>query len=197
MLRDQRRRGWRTRHRIEHAGPGPLRTNARRPAQSERVTVTFMGVIVAMVIVGGACTTASNDLVDQALTNPEPASVFELQTGVCFNSSNLGLDGDITSIEVVTCTEPHRFQVFDTVIHDAPAGAPFDAEALRTDAQNLCLDGFARAVGRTFEDSPELELLPLRPSEASWSEAGDRTTYCIAYPGDETAFPDESLLGAG
>lgn len=121
--------------------------------------------------------------------------MFELDTGVCFNSANLGqANDDITSIEVVSCTEPHRFEVFDTVIHDEPAGAVFDAEALRDDAQNLCLAGFEEAVGRTFEESPELELLPVRPSETSWTDAGDRTTYCVAFPGDETAFPVESLL---
>ena len=194
-----RRRGWRTR----------LGTNSSFGLSALALTTAL----------AGSCAGASDELVNQALTAAREVPVFELSTGVCFNSETLTVDtsdasatdgaatGDpgadepggesgndnVTSIDVVECSEPHRFQVFATVIHDCAAGAPFDNAAISADAQDQCDDGFEAAVGRTFEDSPDLELLPLRPSEASW-QAGDRTTFCIAFPGDRTAFPDESLL---
>lgn len=132
----------------------------------------------------GACSNDGDDLARRAISVAEATSVFELDTGTCFNSADLADSGQaISEIAQVPCTDPHRFEVVATAVHPAAATEDFPGEDRLSDFSiERCTELFASALGRPYEAAADLEIVPLRPSSTSWTNSGDRTIHCVVYP---------------
>lgn len=115
--------------------------------------------------------------------------VATVDVGACLDST--ALDGEITEIPTVDCTESHDAQVvgkFELADGDFPG-----TEAVDTEAETQCVELFSEYVGIPWEESsvPNLSWIP--PSEETWDQAGDREVICIAVLDEPTT---ESLEGA-
>jgi hypothetical protein len=100
--------------------------------------------------------------------------VFALAVGQCLVPPTK-VQAELTSIEVVPCTDPHTQQVY-AVVHDGAGSYPTPA-ALSTFANAHCLDDFAGFVGVSYQKS-SLYFTYLLPSVRSWA-AGDRSVVCV------------------
>ena len=105
-------------------------------------------------------------------------SVFELSVGDCFDDpSNFE---EVTSVEVVECTEPHDNEVYANLT--VPNSSFPGIQAMQTQADDLCHDDFGDFVGTPWEDSL-LDYGWLHPTEESWDD-GDRVVTCFLYDAD-------------
>jgi hypothetical protein len=105
-------------------------------------------------------------------------SVFDLSVGDCFDDpSNFE---EVSSVEVVECTEPHDNEVYaDRTV----ANASFPGiQAMQVEADEMCLEDFGTFVGTRWEDSL-LDYGWLHPTEDSWDD-GDRIVTCFLYNTD-------------
>lgn len=102
----------------------------------------------------------------------------ELRVGHCFD---LGPDGEVTSVAVVPCDEPHQTEVFSEF--ELPNEKEFPGyEAVIADAEAGCARRFPEFVGIPVKDS-ELEIHIIYPHESAWP--GSRTVTCtISQPAD-------------
>ncbi|MEL6891873.1 MAG: septum formation family protein [Actinomycetota bacterium] len=104
---------------------------------------------------------------------------FRLQLGDCIES--LG-DGDgFDSLPVVPCSARHQAEIYH--VFDLADGPWPGSDAVRDRAADGCVGAFARFVGVDFAAS-SYDVTPLRPSEASWNEIGDRQVLCALFEVD-------------
>ncbi|TVR24597.1 MAG: hypothetical protein EA387_05445 [Nitriliruptor sp.] len=109
--------------------------------------------------------------------------VSALEVGRCLDEP--GERTGIEEVELVSCDEPHDFEVFALV--DLPEGMyPGDSEVVDR-AKDACRDRFAAYVG-VEESASALATGFLAPSEGGW-EGGDRQVVCLLYE------PDQRLEG--
>ncbi|MGY6502578.1 MAG: septum formation family protein [Acidimicrobiales bacterium] len=142
-----------------------------------------------------ATTTTVPDESDDETTTQ--VSAFALSTGDCFVADEIddGQGGLVTSVELVSCSEPHLAVVYGTEELDAPADAPFPGIDDRDVAsRDLCEPGFESYVGAPLSTS-ELVLMWLAPTPDTWDE-GDRDVSCaVAAPEGELL--TEPVQGSG
>jgi hypothetical protein len=116
-----------------------------------------------------------------AIVSGGSLGAFSIRVGDCFDDTSASFaEGvtEVTSLPAVPCNEPHDnevFAVFDIQQSSFPQG-----DAMESIAYDTCLDRFESFVGRDYETSA-LDVLSLYPTEASWTQQGDREVVCAVY----------------
>lgn len=101
------------------------------------------------------------------------AAASTLRIGDCMNEP---ADGEIQSVPVVPCTDPHEFEIFhefNLQVDDFPQ----TDEAMDELTLPSCDAAFATFVGRGVEGS-KLDYFTLTPTHESWTQGKDRTIQC-------------------
>ena len=125
-----------------------------------------MRVIVSSVILGLVVAACSGN-------------VFDLAVGDCFDDGDMSVEGveEVGEVPMVECSEPHDNEVYAVVGID---GDRFPGEiAMRTEADEVCLDAFEGFVGLDYQTSV-LDFGWLVPTAETW-DAGDRVVACFIY----------------
>jgi Septum formation len=119
-------------------------------------------------------------------------SVFDLQVGDCFSA-----DGDaVGSVLVVDCAEPHVYEVFGLIGHEAANGEPYPGDtAILEYGDEACRAPFGDYVGHDYETSVYW-ITTVTPSEETWDE-GDREIVCALRLGEEGEESTGSAAGSG
>lgn len=102
-------------------------------------------------------------------------SVLTLGVGDCLQSDIL--EGDVSDVAVVPCSDPHDAEVYALLELTGQEYPGIDA--VNAAAEDFCLSEFAEFVGIRHADS-EIVVYPLLPTQDSWTEQGDRDILCIA-----------------
>lgn len=135
------------------------------------VTLTAIAVVVAL-FVGRAATAP----LPADVSEPRSAHARQLVLGNCL--AELPDDGEVSSVRVVPCADPHEAQVVARTDFAADAVWP-GQDAAGARVSRVCspavLSGDAPTEG--------IELVVWSPSEASWAQ-GDRTGLCVAATGE-------------
>lgn len=121
------------------------------------------------------------------------APLPKVAVGTCMNGINEGVAVTTSSTRPVDCGTPHDNEVVGVVALDDSGAFPGDA-TIEATAQRECVRLFADYVGIAF-DASVLEMLPLVPTELSWSK-GDRQISCIVLTVDGSRLTG-SVKGAG
>ena len=109
---------------------------------------------------------------------------FDLLVGTCFNQYTY-LDRNDLPAQLTTaigCTRPHNGQVYATLIHDAPTGAPYPGEeSVNSWGQERCYERFEQFVGLAYELS-QLDIGMITPSRTDWEgESSRRGISCFVH----------------
>ena len=129
--------------------------------------------VIAVVIVVGLASAASRDPVTGTVVDGGRVSVEDVAVGDCL-AEVLG-EGDLRTVKVVPCTEPHHGEAFATFI--LPAGEYPGEDAVTKAAEDGCSN---RVPSDLDEDlAQQLTLFYLYPKKSNWV-LGDRNVTCIA-----------------
>lgn len=109
------------------------------------------------------------------------AQVPTAEVGDCLQMKSL--EGEVTQIPTVDCTEEHDAQVVHAF--DMPEGDYPSDEEWATVIEEGCLEGFEEFIGISYADS-SLSVRDLSPTQESW-EADDRQVLCVAFTEAEPA----------
>lgn len=105
--------------------------------------------------------------------------VASVEVGSCVNSSDL--QGQVTEIPTVDCTEEHDAQVFHKFeLDDGDFPGQDKVDSL---AQEGCKAEFEGFVGTPLQES-SLTISYMPPNEKTWTEANDREVLCFAITRD-------------
>lgn len=114
----------------------------------------------------------------QEILEEGDVSVYEIRVGDCLDSAELS--GELNSVPVVPCGEPHDAEIYDSVML---SGDEFPGEAeVGAQADEYCVGAFESFVGVAYEDS-ELYASTILPSADSWND-GDREVLCVILDSD-------------
>ncbi|RXR25895.1 DUF4190 domain-containing protein [Oerskovia turbata] len=142
------------------------------------VTLTAIAVVVAL-LVGDAATRP----LPAEVSEPRSAHARQLVLGACL--ADLPDDGEVSTVRVVPCTDPHEAEVVART--DFPADAAWPGQdAADARVSRVCTP----AVLSADVPADDVELFVWSPSEASWAQ-GDRTGLCVASTG---ALTEGSLI---
>lgn len=101
--------------------------------------------------------------------------VATAEVGACTNTSDL--QGEITDIPTVDCSEEHDAQVigkFDLDDGDFPG-----EDAIATAAEEGCREQFESFIGISYDES-SLLMNFIGPNQSTWEQANDREVICFA-----------------
>ena len=119
-----------------------------------------------------------------ASTSAEPTSVFDLDVGDCFSVES----DELTSVVVVDCEEPHEYEAFAVLDHEAGEADPFPGDELMLEYGNTeCQAPFQAYVGVEYETSIWF-ITSVFPSEETWA-TGDREIVCTLNQQDADSEP--------
>jgi len=107
----------------------------------------------------------------------------DLAVGDCYDQAGQGV------VLVLDCADPHSFEVFASLLVDAPE---YPTDTLETTATDRCRTAFGSFIGLEY-DASELSLRYVAPSDTTW-EQGDREVLCIV--ADPAGRTTGSLAGA-
>ena len=142
-------------------------------------SVALAGCSVIGNIIGGGTTTPGEG---------EDTDVFTIRVGDCLNDG--GVQGEVSSVRAVDCSELHDSEAYASVIVD-DGDFPGDS-ALNDQAISDCSTEFGSFVGLDY-DSSELDFSYYYPTEESWGQ-GDREILCLMI--DPSGQVTGSLRGA-
>ncbi|MFV0260733.1 MAG: septum formation family protein [Acidimicrobiales bacterium] len=100
---------------------------------------------------------------------------FDLRVGDCFEDPG---DGEVGSVYVVPCDQPHGFEVYYSF--DLPDGAMPQGQDMEDAWVSGCLSQFEPFVGSPF-DSSTLDISAIYPTDDTW-DGGDREVLCSVTP---------------
>jgi len=106
-----------------------------------------------------------------------------IRLGDCLNDEEVSNDesvGEVASLDVVDCDEPHDSEVFGFPAYEL-SDYPSDDE-LYSIADEQCFDLFEPYVGADY-DTSSLDFSYYTPTRASW-KYGDRDAMCVLYDVD-------------
>lgn len=125
---------------------------------------------------GGNGATSGTDGTDAPVGTD--TDVFTVKVGDCLNDS--AVEGEVTSVKAVDCTEPHDSEAFKSIDMD-DGDFPGDT-AVEDAAVSGCTEAFAGFVGLDYETSL-LDFSYYTPTEAGWG-GGDREILCLVIDPD-------------
>ena len=118
-------------------------------------------------------------LITEALNGGE-SDVFSITVGDCLNDD--AAEGDVSTVPIVDCDEPHDTEIYASIIMDDGA---YPGESDTVDfADQACYDEFADFVGTSVEESA-YAYATLYPTQDSWDNFGDREVLCRIALADE------------
>ncbi len=141
---------------------------------------TAAGRIAALALAALLLTGCS--IVADALGDGE-TGVFTLEVGDCLNDS--GAKGEVSSLPVVDCDEPHDSEIYASVLMEGDEYPGTDATVQF--AETACYDRFEDFVGIP-QDESKYGFGTLYPTLDSWA-GGDREVLCRIVLGDSTGTP--------
>jgi len=134
-------------------------------------------LLVAALVLAGACSKDKAERDDGEITKAGPISVFELRPGDCLYPDDKAV-GEIENIKAVPCTEPHTQEVYAVPkFPDDSDVYPGEAE-IQKFADASCLEAFGEYTGIDYLDS-NLYFSYLHPSLDSWNSGDDREVVCV------------------
>ena len=118
-------------------------------------------------------------------------SVFDLEIGQCIN---VPTSGEVSTAEVVECSEPHDAEVFALPQHPPAPTSPFPGTTEIGQFAKHGVPGGLRAVRR--HRLPELRAVfsALQPTQETWDQADDREVACLLV-GENGAQSDREQAG--
>ena len=115
----------------------------------------------------------------------------ELQVGDCFNFNNNDSSTQVGDVEVVDCSAPHLYEVYNN--YQITQSTFPDTSTMESEQRTACYDTFETYVGTSYDRS-QYDATTLTPTEASWAQ-GDHTITCILKTKDGSEITG-SLKGA-
>lgn len=111
----------------------------------------------------------------------EAVSVLKATPGQCFVGQQK-IEAEITDLQSVPCSAPHRQEAYAVVKYTPPAGVEGDAfpgdAVLTAYADATCAQSFETYVGISYLDS-SLFFTYLIPSARGWQESDDQDVLCL------------------
>ena len=138
-----------------------------------RSILGIAGAAVAAVI-GITSAAQRNDAGE--ITAAGSVDAFEVRLGDCFDDEAFE-SSEISEIPAVPCAEPHDNEVY--ALFDIQGEWPGE-ERVEELAYEGCLERFAGAIGKTYEDS-EIDYTVIYPTEGSWEQRDDREVVCVGF----------------
>lgn len=147
------------------------------------------GVVVAAAIALTGCSLINQVTGGGTTEDGTQTSAFSIKVGDCLNDGDL--TGEVETVPVVACTEPHDSEAYASIILN---GATFPgADVVDQEAQDGCLEAFEPYVGKSY-DTSQYEVSYYYPTEATWAN-GDREILCVIY--DPAGKSTGSAKGSG
>ncbi len=103
--------------------------------------------------------------------------VFDIGVGDCLPSEETEVEGEVSTVQTVPCSEPHGGEAY--AAGDMPDGVYPGELEIQEFADQFCIDEFNLFVGTSYEYS-ELDFTYYVPTDQSWA-SGDREILCIVY----------------
>jgi hypothetical protein len=138
-----------------------------------RSIATIAGAAVAAVI---GITTAAERNAAGEISSAGALGAFEMRVGDCFDDEAFETT-EISEVPAVPCSQPHDNEVY--AVFDIVGEWPGE-ERVEELAYEGCFERFARAIGKTYEDSV-IDFTTLYPTEGSWNQRDDREVICVGY----------------
>ena len=138
-----------------------------------RSILGIAGAAVAAVI---GITTAAQRNDAGEITDAGSVGAFEVRIGDCFNDEAFE-NTEISEIPAVPCAEPHDNEVY--AAFDITGEWP-GTDRVEELAHEGCLERFAGAVGKSYEESV-IDYTTIYPTEGSWNQRDDREVLCVGY----------------
>lgn len=111
--------------------------------------------------------------------NGGESDVFTIKVGDCLNDEAAG--GEISTVPVVDCAEPHDSEIYASIIMD-DGDYPGESDTIDI-ADEACYQEFDDFVGTSYEESL-YSYATLYPTSQSWA-SGDREILCRIALADE------------
>jgi hypothetical protein len=191
-------------------GPAAEALRRRRPASGGRLLRTVgIRVVVAVVFLAigglvGLFDDGTDPAVDVTFEQVETAdsslgdlvSASALAAGDCINWPSD--DGEtFAALERLDCVHAHDAEVYALVDHPAEPGAAYPGNDTVADwALQACYEVFEPYVGRSYEDSPELDYTFFTPTELGWRKYDDRAIQCLIFNVDQSTLVSSVRVGA-
>jgi hypothetical protein len=144
------------------------------------VAVIGLVVWVAFAVLGVVVTQLEDDptggpiATGSALPSSREVGVGALEVGNCVKDDTLRDEGQVETVDVVPCGQPHDLEVYVNV---TVPGDDFPGDqALEKFADQSCVAHFKDYVGIPLRDS-EFDYFSYLPSENSWND-GDQVVTC-------------------
>jgi hypothetical protein len=118
-------------------------------------------------------------------------SVDNLSVGDCFDDPG---GNEIGSVDLITCTEPHEYEIYALVQLTGNAGVFPGDDSLFDELADVCFNRFASYVGQDYAASV-YDFSGLTPLEESW-ENGDHEGICLVHRFDESGVIKKSSSAA-
>ncbi len=107
-------------------------------------------------------------------------AVVELDQGDCLDLAEGMLtygQFEYEGLSAISCSQPHNAEVVGVLRLREKDFPGMETRTVR--AEEFCPTAFANYIGKEAKDSI-LDLVPLSPTEESWTRANDRTIICLA-----------------
>jgi hypothetical protein len=153
-----------------------------------RSILAIAGAAVAAVI--GISTAAERNAAGE-ITAAGAVDAFEVRVGDCFDDEAFA-SSEISEIPGVPCSQPHDNEVYATF--DIAGEWPGD-ERVEELAYEGCFERFARAIGKSYEDSV-IDFTTLFPTQGSWKQRDDREVVCVGFHMEAEELTG-SIIGSG
>ena len=115
----------------------------------------------------------------------------DLKVSDCFSKSG-GSGTEISTVDVVDCSVPHQYEVYN--IYTISASTLPTGDDMETEVYTACYDSFTSYVG-TDADSSSYGVFTLRPTPGSWDQ-GDRAITCAVSPNKDEGDTTSTLTGS-
>lgn len=146
-------------------------------------TSARLALTVAACAVLAACSTPEVRDETGEIVEGGDTTAFQLQIGDCYDDSTGDVEGEVSSVQTVPCSDPHMYEVYAEQTRsetDFPG-----ADAIVTMAEDYCGAEWEGFVGVPYEESA-LYLTYIYPTEQTWTQLDDRLITCVVYEPDTT-----------
>lgn len=153
-----------------------------------RAAAAATSAALAVVALAG-CSLLPTNLVDFNPADGVDSDVFTIAVGDCLNDG--GAEGEITSVPIIGCEEPHDSEVYASIMMNDGEYPGEDGVFAEADAG--CLSAFDSFVGIAYAESA-YDFSYYYPTAESWA-TGDREIICLIFD-PAGKIPTGSLSGA-
>jgi len=153
---------------------------------------SIIGVVGAAIAAAIGITSMAERNAAGEITAAGSVDAFEVHVGDCFDDGAFYAAGEVNELPGIPCSEPHDNQIY--ALFDISGEWP-GQERVDELAEEGCLERFAAAIGKSYEESV-IAFMTITPSVESWKQVDDREVICVGYHMDEEKLTG-TLLGSG